>query len=101
MNITADTRLIDLTAGQLGFLIKDILTEKVEIIKQRDIELLNGVSELAEFLGWSYSKTQVKVASGFFEEAMFKNGRNYNFDKAKVLEVLKVKPRRKPKAIRR
>lgn len=99
MNITADTRLIDLTAGQLAYFIKDIIKQEPQV--QQEEKPIRGINGLAEFLGWGYTTTQESVAKGIFDDALYKNGRNYNFDKAKVLEALKVEPRRKPKARRR
>ena len=99
MNITADTRLIDLTAGQLGYFIKDILKVEKQP-EQQDVELLHGIGELADLVGWSYAKTQIRVSEGFFDEALYKNERSYSFDKIKVLEILKAEPKRKPKTAR-
>ena len=93
MNITADTRVSDLTADEFSYFIKDII--KQELRFQQGIELVHGIDGLTDFLGWGYTKTQESVAKGFFDDALYKNGRNYSFDKKKVLEILKVEPRRK------
>lgn len=85
MEYNENTRLIDLTVGELRDLFSQLIPTPV---KKEPVEIIYGYKGLCELLGISYSTAQRRVSSGKLKKAMYKTGRKVCFNKAMVLDVL-------------
>ena len=81
-----DTRLIDLTVGELKDLFSQLMPQPV---KKEPIDLVYGRAGLCELLGYSQSTVQRLINSGKLKKATFKTGRKVAYDRAMVLEALR------------
>lgn len=86
MEYNENTRLIDLTVGELRDLFSQLIPTPV---KKEPVEIVYGHKGLCELLGVSPSTAQRWVSSGKLKKATYKIGRKVCFDKAQVLEILK------------
>lgn len=84
MIINDNTRLIDLTIGELRSVIMDMLPKKRE-----DVEYVKGLSGLCELLGCRRSKANKLKTSGRLDGTYIQEGRIILFDKEKVINRLK------------
>ena len=82
-----ETRLIDLTVGELKDLFSQLMPQPV---KKEPVEMVYGRAGLCTLLGISASTAQKLINSGKLKKATFKTGRKVAYDKAIVLESLKV-----------
>lgn len=82
----AKDRLIDLTVDEFIQLVKGVVSGIVP--QQQPTEFIEGVVHLAEFMGVCRSTAFYWVKSGQLDSAMYKVGKVYRFDKAKVLEIM-------------
>ena len=93
---TEDTRIIDLTVGQLIELMTNI--KKQEEIKNPvksstfcGNDYFFGYSELAKELGCSTVTIYDRLKSGVYDSAIIRNGRKILFKKDKIKEILESK----------
>ena len=90
MNITENTRIIDLTVGQLIDLFAN-MQKKVEKPVQSDYSgdnFLYGYKGLAAFLGCSETTVYNQKEKGAYNGSIVRNGRKILFDKQKLMQIL-------------
>ena len=85
MEYNENTRLIDLTVGEL----RDIFSQLIPTTpKKEPVEIVYGTHGLCDLLGVSSATAQRLVSAGRLKKAMYKTGRKVCFNKAMVLDIL-------------
>lgn len=85
MEYNENTRLIDLTVGEL----RDIFSQLIPTPpKKEPVEVVYGHKGLCDLLGVSTSTAQRLVSSGKLKKATYKTGRKVCFNKSQVLDIL-------------
>lgn len=77
MNISRDTRLIDLTVGQLEDYIKTLVATSTAVAQKK--EFVYGIEGIQSLFGCSKSKAQ-RLKDGAIKEAVSQNGRTIVVD---------------------
>lgn len=80
-----DTRIIDLTVGEL----KTLLKKDAPIVKREEKRLVYGIKGIAELFGCSISTAQRIKDSGKIKKALTQVGRKIVVDADKALELYK------------
>lgn len=80
-----DTRIIDLTVGQL----KALLNKDAPVVKREEKRLVYGIKGIAELFGCSISTAQRIKDSGKIKKALTQVGRKIVVDADKALELYK------------
>ena len=80
-----DTRIIDLTVGEL----KTLLKKDAPIVKREEKRLVYGIKGIAELFGCSISTAQRIKDSGKIKKGLTQVGRKIVVDADKALELYK------------
>ena len=80
-----DTRIIDLTVGEL----KTLLHKDAPVVKKEEKRLVYGIKGIAELFGCSISTAQRIKDSGKIKKALTQVGRKIVVDADKALELYK------------
>lgn len=83
--ITNQTRVIDLTVGELRAIIDHPHSELNE--PKKDVRMLYGLDELGQLLGCGRAKASKLVNQGVFGDALFRVGRKIRIDAGKAMEA--------------
>lgn len=86
MVMDMNTRLIDLTAGELVQLIEQTVQNKLQVGKEEN-EIVEGLAGLAKILGVSITTAQKIKNSGILDKAIGQVGRKILIDKKKAIEL--------------
>ncbi len=86
MAMDMNTRLIDLTAGELVQLIEQTVQNKLQVGKEEN-EIVEGLAGLAKILGVSIATAQKIKNSGILDKAIGQVGRKILIDKKKAIEL--------------
>lgn len=95
MNVGGDTRLVDMTIGELLDILENreirLKAEIIEAIgpKQREeeVEYVYGLDGLMVLLGLKSKTTASKLVNGLLKPAVKRNGRTILVDKNKAIEL--------------
>ena len=87
MAMDMNTRLIDLTAGELVKLIEQTVQDKLKASNDGEREIVEGLAGLAEILGVSIATAQKIKNSGILDKAIGQVGRKILIDKKKAIEL--------------
>lgn len=85
MEYNENTRLIDLTVGELRDIFSLLMPTPV---KKEPVEIVHGTRGLCDLLGVSSATAQRLVSSGKLKKATYKIGRKNCYNKALVLDIL-------------
>lgn len=86
MEYNNDTRLIDLTVGELKDLFSQLMPAPTV---KKEIKLIHGNKALGKFLNISPSSVQRLIATGKLKKATYRTGRKVSYDGSMVLELMK------------
>ncbi|MFR2069318.1 MAG: DUF3853 family protein [Bacteroides nordii] len=86
--ISDDTRLFDLTTGELKELIRSAIPEPK---KQEDKKLVYGINGIAELFGCSKAAACRLKSSGLIDKAISQYGRTIVVDVEKALELTRIR----------
>lgn len=95
MILNLETRVIDVTVGDLLEKIKETVRAEISIKKPETVqenkedEYVYGIEGLANFLHCSKSKAQKLSNSGKIDSAIFRFGRKIMFNKKEVIKSIK------------
>lgn len=103
MNLGLETRVIDVTVGELLDKIKETVRNEVQSNKTEDKEpedeYVYGIEGLADFLHCGKSKAQKLSSSGVIDSAIFRFGRNIMFNKKEVIKKIQENENKKRRNI--
>jgi len=93
MVITEQTRVIDLTVGDLISLMNNMMPKKQEPIVNNycDDEFIHGYAGLARFLKCSQKTIWEHKKDGKYDNAIIRNGKKIIFKRSEVVKVLESK----------
>jgi len=85
-----NTRLIDLTAGQLVDLIRTTMSESSSIPAKQEREYEYGIAGIMKIFNCKSSKANQIKQSGVIDQAISQSGRKIVIDKELALELMKL-----------
>ena len=91
MQITEQTRVIDLTVGDLIDLFNNmnkLKQEPVNVTKYSDDEYIHGYAGLANFLKCSQFCIYQRIKSGKYNNAIMRNGKKLIFKRSEIVKSL-------------
>ena len=95
MNITEQTRVIDLTVGELIDLFNNmnkLKQEPTKVSNYCDDEFIHGYAGLANYLKCSQFCIYQRIKSGKYDNAIIRNGKKIIFKRSEIVKVLESKP---------